>query len=76
MDPEGRRGYQVAGGEGDVTLEVAAGGRTTYQVRLTHTPAYVNPPHPTLTVSSDTAGVVAAPTTLQFTRRTGSGARR
>ena len=68
VDPEGRRGYQVAGGEGDVTLEVAAGGRTTYQVRLTHTPAYVNPPPPTLTVSSDTAGVVATPATLRFTK--------
>ena len=41
VDPEGRRGYQVAGGEGDVTLEVAAGGTATYQVRLTHRPAYV-----------------------------------
>ena len=68
VDPEGRRGYQVAGGEGDVTLEVAAGDRTTYQVRLTHRPAYVNPPHPTLTVSSDTVGVVATPATLRFTR--------
>ena len=38
VDPEGRRGYQVAGGEGDAALEVAAGGRTTYQVRLTHRP--------------------------------------
>ena len=69
VDPEGRRGYQVAGGEGDATLEVAAGGTTTYQVRLTHTPAYVGTASlPTLTVSSDTAGVVAAPTTLQFTK--------
>ena len=68
VDPEGRRGYQMAGGEGDVTLEVAAGGRTTYQVRLTHTPAYVTSPQPTLTVSSDTAGVVATPTTLRFTK--------
>ena len=69
VDPEGRRGYQVAGGEGDVILEVAAGGRTTYRVRLTHTPAYVNPPPPTLTVSSDTAGVVATPATLRFTKK-------
>ena len=68
VDPEGRRGYQMAGGEGDVTLEVAAGGRTTYRVRLTHTPAYVTSPQPTLTVSSDTAGVVAAPATLRFTK--------
>ena len=68
VDPDGRRGYQMAGGEGDVTLEVAAGGRTTYQVRLTHTPAYLNPPHPALTVSSDTARVVAAPATLRFTK--------
>ena len=69
VDPEGRRGYQVAGGEGDATLEVAAGGRTTYQVRLTHTPAYVGTASlPTLTVSSDTDGVVAAPATLRFTK--------
>ena len=68
VDSAGRRGYQVVGGEGDVTLEVAAGGRTTYQVRLTHRPAYVNPPPPTLTVSSDTAGVVATPATLRFTK--------
>ena len=69
VDPEGRRGYQVAGGEGDVTLEVAAGGTTTYQVRLTHRPAYLGTANlPTLTVSSDTAGVTASPTTLQFTK--------
>ncbi len=68
VDPEGRRGYQVAGGEGDVTLEVAAGRRTTYQVRLTHTPAYVTSPQPTLTVSSDTVGVIAVPVTLRFTK--------
>ncbi len=69
VDPEGRRGYQVAGGEGDVTLEVAAGGTTTYQVRLTHRPAYVGTANlPTLTVSSDTAGVTATPTTLRFTK--------
>ena len=68
VDPEGRRGYQMAGGEGDVTLEVAAGGTTTYQVRLTHRPSYGTPSLPTLTVSSDTDGVVAAPTTLRFTK--------
>ena len=69
VDPEGRRGYQMAGGEGDVTLEVAAGGRTTYQVRLTHTPAYVGTASlPTLTVSSDTTGVTATPATLRFTK--------
>ena len=59
----------MAGGEGDVTLEVAAGGTTTYQVRLTHRPAYLGTANlPTLTVSSDTAGVTASPTTLQFTK--------
>ena len=69
VDPEDRRGYQVAGGEGDAALEVAAGGTTTYQVRLTHRPAYVETANlPTLTVSSDTAGVTASPTTLQFTK--------
>ena len=69
VDPAGRRGYQVAGGEGDVTLEVAAADRTTYQVRLTHTPAYVGTASlPTLTASSDTTGVIAAPATLRFTK--------
>ena len=71
VDPEGRRGYQVAGGEGDVTLEVAAAGGTTYQVRLTHTPAYVGTASlPTLTVLSDTGtpGVTASPATLRFTK--------
>ena len=69
VDPEGRRGYQVAGGEGDVTLEVAAGGTATYQVRLTHRPAYVGTANrPTLTVISDTAGVTASPATLRFTK--------
>ena len=69
VDSAGRRGYQVVGGEGDVTLEVAAGGRTTYQVRLTHTPAYVGTASlPTLTVSSDTTGVTATPATLRFTK--------
>ena len=69
VDPEGRRGYQVAGGEGDATVEVAAGGTTTYRVRLTHRPAYVGTANlPTLTVSSDTDGVVATPATLRFTK--------
>ena len=69
VDPEGRRGYQVAGGVDDATLEVAAGGTTTYRVRLTHTPAYVGTANlPTLTASSDTAGVTATPATLRFTK--------
>ena len=68
VDPQGRRGYQMAGSERDVELEVAAGRETTYQVRLTHRPTYSPTEQPTLTVSSDAAGVVATPTTLRFTR--------
>ena len=66
--PEGSRGYQVAGGKSDATVEVAAGGTTTYQVRLTYRPSSGTAQQPTLTVSSDTAGVVATPATLRFTR--------
>ena len=68
VDPQGRRGYQMAGSERDVELEVPAGRQTTYQVRLTHRPSYSPREQPTLTVSSDMAGVVATPTTLRFTR--------
>ena len=69
VDPQGRRGYQMAGSERDVELEVPAGRQTTYQVRLTHRPTYSpREGSPTLTVSSDMAGVVATPTTLRFTR--------
>ena len=68
VDPEGRRGYQMAGSERDVELEVEAGGETTYQVRLTHRPTYSPTQQPALTVSSDATGVVATPRTLQFTR--------
>ena len=68
VDPEGRRGYQMAGSERDVELEVEPGGETTYQVRLTHRPTYSPTEQPTLTVSSDAAGVVATPRTLRFTR--------
>ena len=68
VDPQGRRGYQMAGSERDVELEVEPGGETTYQVRLTHRPTYSPTEQPTLTVSSDAAGVVATPRTLRFTR--------
>ena len=68
VDPEGRRGYQMAGSERAVELEVEPGGETTYQVRLTHRPTYSPTEQPTLTVSSDAAGVVATPRTLRFTR--------
>ena len=62
---------QVAGGEGDAALEVAAGGRATYPVRLMAAPDFritaANPVR--IGVSSDTAaGVVATPATLQFTK--------
>ena len=68
VDPQGRRGYQMAGSERDVVLEVEPGGETTYQVRLTHRPTYSPTEQPTLTVSSDAAGVVATPRTLRFTK--------
>ena len=68
VDPEGRRGYQMAGSERDVELEVEPGGETTYQVRLTHRPTYSPTQQPALTVSSDAAVVVATPSTLRFTK--------
>ena len=68
VDPEGRRGYQMAGSERDVELEVEPGRETTYQVRLTHRPTYSLTEQPTLTVSSDATEVVATPRTLRFTR--------
>ena len=68
VDPEGRRKLQVAGGEGDASLEVAAGSTATYQVRLMHRPSYSNTEQPTVTVSSDKAGVTPTPTSLRFTK--------
>ena len=60
----------MAGGEGDAALVVAAGGSVTYQVRLLAAPDFrVTAANPlTIEVSSDTAGVVATPATLPFTR--------
>ena len=70
VDPAGRMQLQVAGGEGDAALEVAAGGSVTYPVRLMAAPdlrvTAANPVR--IGVSSDTAGVVAAPATLRFTK--------
>ena len=68
VDPEGRRKLQVAGGEGDASLTVAAGSTATYQVRLMHRPSYSNTEQPTVTVSSDNAGVTPTPTSLRFTK--------
>ena len=70
VDPAGRRKLQVAGGEGDAALEVAAGGSVTYPVRLMAAPDFrVTAANPVrIGVSSDTAGVVAAPATLRFTK--------
>ena len=70
VDREGRRKLQVAGGEGDAALEVAAGGSATYRVRLMAAPDFritaANPVR--IGVNSDTAGVTASPETLPFTR--------
>ena len=70
VDRVGRRKLQVAGGEGDAALEVAAGGTVTYRVRLMAAPDFritaANPVR--IGVSSDTAGVTATPATLPFTR--------
>ena len=70
VDRVGRRKLQVAGGEGDAALEVAAGGSATYRVRLMAAPDFritaANPVR--IGVSSDTAGVTATPATLPFTR--------
>ena len=71
VDREGRRKLQVAGGEGDAALEVAAGGSATYDVRLMSAPDFrVTAASPVrIGVSSDaSAGVVATPATLRFTR--------
>ena len=68
VDAEGRRKLQVAAGEGDASLEVAAGSTATYQVRLMHRPSYSNTEQPTVTVSSDKAGVTPTPTSLRFTK--------
>ena len=70
VDRVGRRKLQVAGGEGDADLKVAAGGSATYRVRLMAAPDFritaANPVR--IGVSSDTAGVTASPETLPFTR--------
>ena len=70
VDRVGRRKLQVAGGEGDAALEVAAGGTVTYRVRLMAAPDFrVTAANPVrIGVSSDTAGVTATPETLPFTR--------
>ena len=71
VDREGRRKLQVAGGEGDAALEVAAGGSATYDVRLMSAPdsrgTAASPVR--IGVSSDqAAGVVVTPASLRFTR--------
>ncbi|WP_420635077.1 Calx-beta domain-containing protein [Candidatus Palauibacter sp.] len=68
VDLAGRRKLQVAGGEGDASLEVAAGGTVTYRVRLmaTTNARAANPV--TVTVSSDVSAVTASPETVSFTR--------
>ena len=70
VDRQGRRKLQVAGGEGDAVLEVAAGGTATYQVRLMAAPgSRVTTANP-LSIrvsSSNTAVATASPATLRFT---------
>ena len=70
VDREGRRKLQVAGGEGDTALEVAAGASATYRVRLMAAPDFritaANPVR--IGVNSDTVGVTASPATLPLTR--------
>ena len=70
IDQVGRHKLQVAGGEGEVTLEVAAGDSVTYSVRLMAAPDFrITADNPlTIEVSSDTAGVVATPAALRFTK--------
>ena len=70
LDSVGRHKLQVAGGEGDAALVVAAGGSVTYKVRLLAAPDFrVTAANPLMIeVSSDTAGVVATPAKLPFTR--------
>ena len=70
VDRVGRRKLQVAGGEGDAALEVAAGGTVTYRVRLMAAPDFrVTAANPVrIGVISDTAGVAATPATLPFTK--------
>ena len=70
IDQVGRHKLQVAGGEGEVTLEVAAGDSVTYPVRLMAAPDFrITADNPlTIEVSSDTAGVVATPAALRFTK--------
>ena len=70
VDRVGRRKLQVAGGEGDAALEVAAGGTVTYRVRLLAAPDFrVTAANPVrIGVISDTAGVAATPATLPFTK--------
>ena len=70
LDSVGRHKLQVAGGEGDAALEVTAVDSVTYKVRLLAAPDFrVTAANPlTIEVSSDTAGVVATPAKLRFTR--------
>ena len=71
IDQVGRHKLQVAGGDGDVTLEVAAGGSVTYAVRLMAAPDFritAENPLKIEVMSSDMAGVVATPAELLFTK--------
>ncbi len=68
VDREGRRKLQVAGGEGDASLEVAAGRSATYRVRLMATTNARAADPVKVTVSSDVSAVTASPVTVSFTR--------
>ena len=70
VDRVGRRKLQVAGGESDAALDIAAGDSATYRVRLMAAPDFrITATNPvSIGVNSDTAGVTASPETLPFTR--------
>ena len=68
VDLTDRRKLQVDGGEGDASLDVAAGGTATYRVRLMATTNASTSKPVKVTVSSDVSAVTVSPATLSFTR--------
>ncbi len=67
VDRQGRRKLQVADGEGDASLEVAAGRSATYRVRLMATTNARAAKPVKVTVSSDVSAVTASPVSVSFT---------
>ncbi len=68
VDLTDRRKLQVDGGEGDASLDVAAGGTATYRVRLMATTNASTSKPVKVTVSSDVSAVTVSPATLSFTK--------